>query len=135
MKQVWQANDGSIHETASQADERDTLLQEINDLVAPLYPPDLDRLSFINGHLGPIQLTAEQHDTFIEGYLGLVKRCCSDELYRKAVRHPDGFVGRYLCDGDSPLYQLWAIASCIDDKHRLWGQTYFKLQAEKREQR
>jgi hypothetical protein len=130
MKQVWQANDGSIHEGKGQAVEREALLREIRSAKRLVLPKKMDTCEFANGNIGPIQLTEEQYDVFRAAYLALIDEHCSSKVKELAHADPIGIVGRYLCDGDSPLYGLYSTMCCIDSKLRLWGQPYLRNKAD-----
>lgn len=49
----------------------------------------------------------------------------SSEVARMWNENPRGFVGRYLDDGDSPLYRSWVRVQRIDGASREWGQIYY----------
>ncbi len=94
---------------------------------------ELDYVTKMRSLIGPhpnsngyIQFTKETKKAFDNLYEEAVKLCFSDDGYATFMRGgPKGFIGRILCDGDSPLYSFWCAAISIDDENRYWQQAYF----------
>ncbi len=123
MKQVYQVEDGSIHETRASAKEREKLLKSISKVRLLLPCPDDSNCSFANGN-GYYQLTAQEINTFRSELRSLIEVLHPD-LVEVYDQNSKGVIGRYLCDSDSPLRSLQYVLSCISDNNRLWGQPYF----------
>jgi len=120
MKQVFQTEDGSVHQTAEAASKRERLLESVSN-ARKLLP--LGDNEYSNGS-GYYQLTQQEVGTFKTQLRELIKINHPDliKIYDKC---PEGIIGRYLCDSDSPIYSLYCTLICIDSSNKMWGQPYF----------
>ena len=123
MKQVYQAHDGSIHNSKSSCADREELLDRVDEVRKMLPNPEDVDCKFANGG-GYYQLTDEEICNYRIALRTLLKEVHPDliEIYDKC---PVGIIGRYLCDSDSPIRILQATLCQIDEGNRLWGQQYY----------
>lgn len=121
VKQVtrYETTNGRLFTDEAKANKYQTAL----DLVAQA-ESWLPKVSF--GFQEYVQLTREQYDRF--------KRAFDEVIivyHRDLIKHnPEqvirgGILGRFLNDGDSPVYGLWVILQSIDDKLRWYNQPYY----------
>ncbi len=73
-----------------------------------------------------IQLTLRQYDNFKRAFDDVLKTCHPDLVERNTEQYVrGGFLGRLLNDYDSPVYNLWWLLGCVDDKLRMYNQHYY----------
>ena len=119
----FKAHDGKLFDDVEECLWYEEMIGAVKEAIRLILPEEHDTVAFSNGH-GYIQLTAATKTVFITMYLGAVERFLPD-LLPLAKGNPTGIVGRYLCDGDSPIYKLFLLADRIDSQNRLWGQSYY----------
>lgn len=127
MEQVtrFKTKDGALFTDETKAKRHEKLLADIAGLEKLVRADEKhDDCDFANGG-GYKQLTPESVNKFIEGFGHLIEREMDGDTLHRYKQNPRGFVGRILCDSDTPLYGLWTILCRIDGQHRLWGQIYY----------
>lgn len=142
---MYEASDGTIHNSKKKASDHDALANEIKALYKLLGGEKKDvGCTFGNGG-GYYQLTEGKVHEFDEKFLALVKKREKwvYELYLNKPDFNDGkpytnaqlinsyILWRCLSDSNSPLYSLLTVRGCIDDSFRRWGQKYFALNPDK----
>lgn len=73
-----------------------------------------------------IQLTQNQYDEFKRAFDDVLKTCHPDLVERNTEQYVcGGFLGRLLNDYDSPVYKLWWLLGCVDNRLRMYNQHYY----------
>lgn len=123
--EVYRTLDGRMFEKEEEALKHETLVRQIAFLKSTIYPRfDLNHdADFSNGD-GYVQLTEAEVNKLTDFFIKAVAEHHPD-IADMAKDNPKGFVGRYLDDGGSELYEVWTILKCIDNDNRLWGQPYY----------
>lgn len=122
---MFETEDGRKFDSESKAKRHERYSKAIKEVRSILLPGNFkDKgCDFANGG-GYFQLTKTQVDAFFVGFRNLIETF-EPGLLEVYDKNPKGWIGRYLCDGDSPAYALYSLAIQIDSSNRLWGQPYF----------
>jgi hypothetical protein len=126
----YEANDGSLFESETEATAHDAYLEEVKVVEAMLPARPDDGSQFENG-AGYLQHTPEKVREFKRAVLMLAAKDDPDSEFIEWAREPDrirgmGIVGRSIDDGcDRYVGRLWHRVRCMDDRCREWGQPYF----------
>lgn len=138
---VYVANDGSRWDDPSKAEERDALIVEIEDIMAPLGPRPKDQgCHFANG-AGYIQRDAVTVANVRAALLVPTKRVLKwwwDDQVERFGKEPTEAHGSWyqrMLDGShAPVDRAWSRLCCIDEQSREWGQQYYAKNPEKGKQ-
>lgn len=120
----YQAEDGSIWKTAKEAEDRDSLIASVNEIMQPLgeRPSDTD---FANGG-GYIQHTI---DVLVKAHAALAALYLQrnpDVHFNSGVHEiPASNFVRWLDGTCAPLEIAFTRLWCVDTLNREWGQVYF----------
>jgi hypothetical protein len=136
---MYEAVDGSRHDTEEKARRRDILVDDVNVALAGLVPkPDDPTCSFANGH-GYVQQSPASVRECKRQLMAIAKHTIGGYEHVWDADpddvHPMGVAGRIIDDsGHRPLYVAWSRLMCIDADAREWGQPYYALNPGKGEQ-
>jgi len=125
----YETVDGKLFKTKAEALDHENLAGRINELRESILPKEFDTCAFSNGS-GYIQLTNIQVAWFKNELNNLLKK-----THKGVADKGSGYVGRFLCDSNSPLYGLWELTQRIDANNRLWGQPYYVAHSEDAKQK
>jgi len=109
--------------------------QEIDSLFSFYDTPEDEGCSFANGEWN-VQRSKEFYNKFLDTLIEALNKY--ETWIKEGTGYSDGFtrenilggslVGRFLSDGNSPLYKWWALQAQICPKCYIeWGQMYYKL--------
>jgi len=98
---------------------------EMKDIIVRIFP-DRDKLASGDFY----QLTPAMITHAKARFCAILRDRFKDEAFAKAIDAfeedtRNNFVGRLLCDSDSPLYGAWMIFESTDDKCRMFNQPYY----------
>lgn len=107
-------------------------LQKLFNLL-PKLPKDKS-CKFGNGE-GYLEVGKENYDKVKQKLLEFINDNTeiSEDIVERAknISIHSSILGRYLCDGSSPLYKrmymVWLRLMCIDDEYHEWGQPYYAI--------
>lgn len=122
---------GDLFDSEEQATASETKHQEVIDTFAFYKMPKDDVEGFPNGHVA-IQRDEEFYLNLLDGIIKMVNkyeesllRHYHGDLKREHIKGHSQ-IGRFLDDGDSPLYKWWGIQANICQKcFREYGQMFF----------
>lgn len=141
MKKVemFEAEDGTLFKTIAKALKYNKIYKRVKDLCNMLGGPINDPgCNFANGD-GYYQLTPEMVRRFDNAFIEAIKEF-EPELFKEYSDKnlpfviTNYFTGRWLDDNNSPLYTAVMLRHRVDEKFRLWGQTYYAMNPEKGKQ-
>jgi len=122
---MHRANDGKIFSDEIAAHKHEVACK-LSDSIISIFP-DTSKL----GRGDFYQLTPYMVEHAKTKFCGILKdRFKSDKMFHVAIDDfeedtRNNFVGRLLCDSNSPLYKAWIIFESIDGQYRLYNQPYF----------
>ena len=120
---MFQADDGQLFVKKMDAQAHEELTNLVKKLKKAVLPAKFDDCDFANGS-GFIQLSQRDVTTLTNEFLTAIETY-HKSWFSKAKANPKGFIGRYLCDSNSPLYETYSLLNQIDSANRLWGQPYY----------
>jgi len=126
MKKVFQADDGSVYSDIKEAARRDRYIKDVDAVVAPFLKVKIASGQFIQRSKIEIKYLEQEGLRLLEKY-----NPNDIEIIKRWIENPRGFVGRYLDDGDIPVYRIWGLLFSIDKKNRQWSQPYYAIEANK----
>lgn len=141
MKQVTKyiANDGTQFDDFASAMERDSLITQVAEIMAPLPErPEGDGCSFSNGG-GYLQHDKETALQVRKQLLKLIATQVNHKWIQQTIDNVDtdpSFVGRLVGEtGFKALWQAWARFECMDKDWREYGQLYYVRNPHEAEQK
>lgn len=121
----WVSNDGVEWRSATDADERDVLIDTVATIMTPL-GPKCNAPGFGNGH-GYIQHNKDDVRDILES----LEKLLPEKHHGKSV----AWLLRFHFDGsDSPVAGAYNRLYCIGEDGREWGQVYFRMNPHKGDQ-
>lgn len=126
MKTVFQANDGSVYSNTREAEKRDRYLKDVDAVVKPFLKVEISAGQFIQRSKIEVRWLEEEGLRLLEKY-----NADYPEVIKRWKENPRGFVGRFLDDGNIPVYRIWGLLFSIDQNNRQWSQPYYAIEANK----
>jgi len=133
MKEVvkYESNDGNIFNYKEECINYEKTVSKAEEIMSILFARP-DNCDFSNGS-GYIQHAKKDADEAIKNLFNLAILSVNiptetiDAVKTDVFRYRDTIIGRYLSDGNSPIWRYWQRFLCMTDDYKEYGQPYFTL--------